>query len=68
MKIDYNLGAQIKWWSQGMRDITKSGSFNWKHYCKVIEAKYENLYGTLLDEGVCGKPSEKNTDNDNGIR
>lgn len=66
--METNLSEQIKWWSEGMRDVTKSGSFNWKHYCKVIEAKYENLYGTLLDEGIRIQSTEKNTNNDNGIR
>lgn len=33
------LGDQVYWWFHGGGSIAKSGHFNWKHYCKVMQAK-----------------------------
>lgn len=38
-----NLGDQVYWWVHGGGSIAKSGHFNWKHYCKVMQAKNENF-------------------------
>lgn len=37
------LGDQVYWWFHGGGSIAKSGHFNWKHYCKVMQAKNENF-------------------------
>jgi hypothetical protein len=41
-----NLGDQIYWWCHGGGSIAKSGHFNWKHYCKVMQAKHEQFKNT----------------------
>lgn len=37
------LGDQVYWWCHGSGSIAKNGHFNWKHYCKVMQAKNENF-------------------------
>ena len=60
------LGAQVYWWCHGGGAFVKCGHFNWKHYCKVIEAKNEIIRNTILAAEVCEKQTNENTDNDTG--
>jgi hypothetical protein len=62
------LGAQVYWWCHGGGAFVKSGHFNWKHYCKVIEAKNEIIRNTILESEVRKEQANENTDNDNGLR
>ena len=62
------LGAQVYWWCHGGGAFVKVGHFNWKHYCKVIEAKNEIIRNTILAEEVRNEQTNENTDNDNGLR
>ena len=67
-KQQMELGAQVYWWCHGGGAFVKGGHFNWKHYCKVIEAKNEIIRNTILAKEICEKQTNENTDNDNGIR
>lgn len=59
------LGAQVYWWCHGGGAFVKSGHFNWKHFCKVIDAKNEIIRNTILGEDVRNEQTNENTDNDN---
>lgn len=59
------LGAQVYWWCHGGGAFVKGGHFNWKHYCKVIEAKNEIIRNTILESEVRKEQTNENTDNDN---
>lgn len=60
------LGAQVYWWCHGGGAFVKSGHFNWKHFCKVIQAKNEIIRNTILEQEVCEKQTNENTDNNSG--
>ena len=50
------LGDQVYWWFHGGGSIAKSGHFNWKHYCKVIQAKNE-IYKLCTDYDITSTPN-----------
>jgi hypothetical protein len=51
-----NLGDQIYWWFHGGGSIAKGGHFNWKHYCKVMQAKHE-IYKQCTDYNTTSTPN-----------
>ena len=50
------LGDQVYWWFHGGGSIAKSGHFNWKHYCKVMQAKHE-IYKSCTDYDTTSTPN-----------
>ncbi len=50
------LGDQVYWWFHGGGSIAKSGHFNWKHYCKVMQAKHE-IYKQCTDYNTTSTPN-----------
>ena len=50
------LGDQVYWWFHGGGSIAKSGHFNWKHYCKVMQAKKE-IYKSCIDSDTTSTPN-----------
>lgn len=50
------LGDQVYWWFHGGGSIAKSGHFNWKHYCKVMQAKNE-IYKSCTDSDTISIPN-----------
>ena len=50
------LGDQVYWWCHGGGSIAKSGHFNWKHYCKVMQAKNE-IYKSCIDFNTTSTPN-----------
>ena len=50
------LGDQVYWWFHGGGSIAKSGHFNWKHYCKVMQAKHE-IYKQCTDYDTTSTPN-----------
>lgn len=50
------LGDQVYWWFHGGGSIAKSGHFNWKHYCKVMQAKHE-IYKQCTDSDTTFTPN-----------
>jgi len=65
-KQKMGLSAMVYWWRHGGGAFAKSGNFNWEHYCKVIDAKNEIIRGAILEQEVCEKQTNENTDNDTG--
>ena len=50
------LADQVYWWFHGGGSIAKSGNFNWKHYCKVMQAKNE-IYKQCTDYDTTSTPN-----------
>ena len=65
-KRETELGAMVYWWRYGGGAFAKSGHFNYEHFCKVIQAKNEIIRNTILEQEVCEKQTNENTDNDTG--
>lgn len=53
--VNFDLPIQVKWWLNGEGWLHKNGHFNFNHYCKVVNAKYEDIRNnTLLSRNANG--------------
>lgn len=46
--VNFDLPIQVKWWLNGEGWLHKNGHFNFNHYCKVVNAKYEDIRNNTL--------------------
>lgn len=49
--VNFDLPIQVKWWLNGEGWLHKNGHFNFNHYCKVVNAKYEDIRNNTLLSG-----------------